>query len=315
MTVLVADVGGTNSRLALVRPGQGPSATAAYANDAFGSFTALAEAFLRDRGAPVLDGCCIAIAGPVADNRGRLTNRDWRFDPAEIAARLPGLAGQPVRLVNDLAALGHALPGLAPGQVSDLRPVPAAAAGNGQALVVGAGTGFNACQVLLAGAPPVVFECELGHASLPANVQAVLVAEIGPVGAAHFFSNEELFSGRGLSRLHAVVSGGATLSGPQILGGFDPARGDAAARSLRLMARLLGLLTRELAFCYMPMAGIHFAGGVARGVLGSAARHEFLAAFDAPGPFADQLAGVPLRLIADDAAALTGAAAIARRGQ
>ena len=77
------------------------------------------------------------------------------------------------------------------------------------------------------------------------------------------------------------------------------------------MARLMGLLTRELVFQYLPLGGIHFAGGVSRGILGSPARATFLETVAASGPFADLIAQVPLRLITDDAAALTGAARLA----
>ncbi|MDK3072294.1 glucokinase [Sedimentitalea sp. JM2-8] len=87
----------------------------------------------------------------------------------------------------------------------------------------------------------------------------------------------------------------------------DPADGP-ARRTVNLMAHLLGVFARELVFQYLPFGGIHFAGSAARGILGSAARDLFLSGLEVPGRFSEQIAGVPIRLITDDAAALTGAA-------
>lgn len=309
MTLLVADVGGTNTRLALV-DGAGPlGKTTRFANDGFASFEALLAAYAAGRALPDLAGCCIAIAGPVTSDSARLTNRDWHFYRAEIAACLPGLTAGSVRLINDLAALGHALPALAPAQLRDIRDGQATGAGNGQAVVMGLGTGVNICLTRATGSGHVVIEAELGHASLPLSVSDPLRAAIGAQVAA-FPTVEELFAGRGLSRLHGVLSGETRRAGQDILAEYDRGIPGSTAKTVDLIAGLLGHMARELVYMYQPFGGIHFAGGVARGILGSAARATFLAHFEAPGRFDDHIARVPVRLIVDDAAALTGAAQV-----
>ena len=300
MTVLVADVGGTNTRVALASAGQLVHLTR-FANDAYGSFAEVLTAYARGRTLPGLRGVCVAVAGPVAGGRAELTNRNWHFDAAELAAPLPGQGGIPARLINDLVALGHALPGLTAAQLDVIR-AGAAQPSNDQALVAGLGTGFNTC-LLKGGA---VVEAELGHASLPLAIAEELRAQIGDA-AGGFRTNECLFSGRGLSRLHQILSG-QERRGQDILADYATGGDPQAAATVTLTARLLGLFARELVFQYLPFRGIHFAGGAARGILGSAARAEFLSAFEADGRFADHLDRVPVRLIADDAAALSGAA-------
>ncbi|MEY8829460.1 glucokinase [Sedimentitalea sp. XS_ASV28] len=309
MTILVADVGGTNTRLALVDGSGSVGETIRFLNDDFATFPALLAAYAARCAPPVLSGCCIAIAGPVTEEIARLTNRDWHFDRSDIAAALPGLLPGSVRLINDLAALGHALPALTSLQLADIRKTPATKAGNGQAVVMGLGTGVNICLAKTTALGNVVIEAELGHASLPQSVSDTLSAAIG-IRVADFPTVEELFAGRGLSRLYGILSGQTQRAGQAILAEYDRGAAGKTAETVDLMAGLLGRMARELVYMYQPFGGIHFAGSVARGILGSAARARFLACFEAPGRFDDHIARVPVRVIVDDAAALTGAAQV-----
>ena len=295
---LIADVGGTNTRMALVDAAGTVRDSARFANDDHAGFAGVLAAYLGPRDLPPLDACCIAVAGPVTPGRARLTNRDWRFDPAAITAALPG--GQaPVTLVNDLVALGQALPGLRPDQVSPLRDM--AGPGNGQALVLGLGTGVNACPVTQRGGGLSVLEVELGHASLPASVFAALHQAVG-AAAERFGSVEHLFSGRGLVQLHRARTGEDRPAAEIVA---------EAPETVALSGRLLGLLARELVFQYLPLGGLYFAGSVARGLLTGGAQGPLCDTFAADGPFADIVRQVSLRLITDDGAALTGLARLA----
>lgn len=311
MTVLVADVGGTNTRIALVQGG-GITRFERYENATFASFYEALTRFVTARPLPELAGCCIAIAGPVTSGRASLTNCGWVIDVATVVETLPAPPLGPVHLINDLAALGYALADLTPRQLRVIRPATGKPTQTSQALVAGMGTGFNICAVKTTAHGPMVFEAEMGHAPLPASVALALAEVIGP-RAAEFATIEDLLSGRGLARLFQVLSNGQEKTGHQVLAGYDPARRDAAATTVELTARMLGLLTRELAFQYLPFGGIHFAGGAARGVLCSAAQALFLEALNAPGPFADYIAFAPVCLITDDAAGLIGAARYAQR--
>lgn len=307
MTLLVADVGGTNTRIALIRSGGRISDAESCRNAGFGSFYQVLSRYVATRDMPDLTGCCIAVAGPVTSNSARLTNLDWSLDTSTIAAILHFPPARQVHLLNDLAALGFSLSGLSPDQLTEIRPSSGSRPRNGQALVAGVGTGFNVCLVKSTAGGPVVIEAELGHTCLPASVSNALVDAFGP-DAAKFVTLEHLMSGAGLARLYKLYSGGDERTGPQILLDYDPTRRDAPARAVELAARMLGVVARELVFQYLPYGGIHFAGGVARGILGSPARQIFLKSFEAPGPFAEHIALVPVQVICDDAAALVGAA-------
>jgi glucokinase len=312
MTILVADVGGTNTRIALTAADGAPESVARYRNDDFAAFADVLTRFCRAHDVGNIAGCCVAVAGPVTADHARLTNRDWSFHPQAIAAALP--APVAVHLVNDLVALGYALPALRPSQLSRIRPAAPGRALNDQALVAGLGTGFNICMTKSAGGTPTVIEAELGHASLPASVCTALGAAVGKA-ADGFAKNEDLFSGRGLAGIYRILSQGDTRQGPRILAAYDSRNPGPATRATDLLAHLLGVFARELVFQYLPFAGIYFAGGVARAIVATPARAEFLRAFTAAGPFDDLVSRVPVRVITDDAAALVGAARFLRRSQ
>ncbi|MEC7257293.1 MAG: glucokinase, partial [Pseudomonadota bacterium] len=290
------------TRLALVENGR-PGPVARYANAAFADFPGLLGAYVAHHAPGQVTQARIAVAGPVTGAQARLTNRDWVFRPDEIARALPG-GGAQVQLVNDLVALGHALPALRKDQQSLLRAPQSDKGTNGQALVVGLGTGFNVCQVLTTPSGTYVLGAELGHASLPTTLKHTL-ANLLPDAGQGFATNEDLFSGRGLERLHAARTGRADTARNIVdSAAMDPE----TLSSVTIAASLLGQLTRELVFQYLPLGGIYFAGTVARGVLKSGARQAFLDAVTCDGPFADLVAQAPLNVITDDSAALTGLA-------
>lgn len=306
MTILVADVGGTNTRFALCDSAIRPATLSRYRNEAQPDFETALDDYLSRQGQPALTALCVAVAGPVTSGRAELTNRGWRFDAGALAARM----GARVRLINDLAALGHAVPGLgAEGRVTLWQPPAGLGDHNGQALVLGLGTGVNACAVKMEpGRPAVCLEAEAGHTSMPSSVHALLAARLGQVPEA-FHSTEELFAGRGIARLHGCLTG-AELPGDALV---ERARaGDAAAQATwALFARLAGTHAREMALQYMPREGLYLAGSVSRGMVDAGVVGDFVAAYTAPQRFGDLVRGMAVHLITDDMAALAGCLAAA----
>jgi glucokinase len=304
LTVLAGDVGGSRTRLALAAPGVGVTALQSFSNDSFGSLEEVLHAFCAQPGLPKLHGACLAVAGPVREDGFQLSNRNWGGQAAGIAAELGLDSAAQVSIINDLAAIGHALPVLIPGQLSCLRPGRQRGV---QALVAGVGTGFNV-STNLAG---TAMEAELGHAALPQTLssQLAVILERAPD---EFASVEMLFSGHGLVRFHQAMTGVAAGSAHGIVTAYLADPDAPEGRTVREWAHLLGLFTREMSAAYMPKQGLFFAGSVARGVLGSPARAQFLDSWNAPGGRLSGIcAEIPLWLITDDAAGVAGAAQVA----
>lgn len=310
MATLLADVGGTNARLAIARDGRIDRDTVTrFRGDDHAAFDDVVHRFLEERGGPRIDAVCIAVAGPVSGGRARLTNRDWDFDEARLA-RLTG-AGR-VRLINDLTALGHAAPVLGGEGLAVLREAPAGRARNGQGLVVNLGTGFNVCAMRrLPGGGAAVLEAEEGHTRLPVHIHRRLLDAVGPDAIAGFPSTEELFAGRGLARLHAARTGTPPLRSEQVDAAADA--GDAAAQATyALFVELVGLICRELALRFMPLEGMFLAGSVARSI--AARMDRFEAAFLDDPVMRHIPENTPVFLIRDDMAALQGCLAALSQG-
>lgn len=296
-TRLVADVGGTNTRVGLARNGEVQAGSVRrYGNDDFTGLVAVVEDYLSAAGAaaPLVGEIVVAVAGPVSAGGARLTNRDWTINAADLSARF-GKA--PVVLLNDLTALGLASRCLAPHSLDCLLdPGPPASGSSDQSLVVGIGTGFNLSPVLVTGEGVQCLRAEAGHVHLPLGVAERLADRFG-AAASSFRTVEQVFSGRGFVALSAL------FAGP----GADPAAASRDPAFRDFYAGLLALLARDLMLAYLPTGGIYFAGGVARGLLSSAARAEFVRQFSRP--FApDPGLSAPVLVILDDAAALLGCA-------
>ncbi|MEM6267424.1 MAG: glucokinase, partial [Pseudomonadota bacterium] len=111
-SIAVADIGGTNARFARADLSQNGTVqlhepvvlpTASYPDLP----SAWAE-FLKRSSDFAPEGAALALAGPVGNERFKLTNAAWEFDTANLAAEL-GL--EQIALLNDFAAIAHAVAG------------------------------------------------------------------------------------------------------------------------------------------------------------------------------------------------------------
>jgi glucokinase len=295
---LVADIGGTNTRLGLVTAGS-MAGVMRFENAAHAQFVDVLDAYasavdLRDVGRAAL-----AVAGPVSPEQGELTNRDWVIPASAVAARL---GGAEVHLVNDLAALGLSVAELDPTQWD---PVSDRSSRGDQTLVLGFGTGLNVGFVLGGRAAYT----ELGHAGLPARAARLLTDAIG-TAATTFLTVEDVVSGRGFPDVYRAMTGEG-LPLPQIAARAEA--GDGQARNgLVLLARLAGTVAMEVSFSYMPTGGLYLAGSVARQLCQAPYRDHMVAAFRAEDSYRDMIEPIPLRLIKADEAALIGLARLLR---
>lgn len=305
---LVADIGGTNTRVALARGADLlPDTIRRYRNADCPDLETAIRRFIQDQGGVDCAAACVAVAGPVRDGRATMTNLDWTID-TDTLARATG--AQRVAILNDLQAQGHALGRIA---ADKLRPLIAATpeAGAPQ-LVIGVGTGFNAATVYHDGATRLVTASESGHITLPIRSGDDLALSTF-VGDSHGFpALEEVLSGRGLSNVDAWVGAqtGATdrRDGGAIMAALDTGE-PRAKTAVDTFIRLLGNAAGDLSLIHLPRGGIYLIGGVARAVAPHFEAAGFIQAFRDKGRFGPFMEAFPVWLIEDDYAALIGVAA------
>jgi glucokinase len=307
---LVADIGGTNTRVALVH-GHAivPGTVRRYANADHPGLESVLARYAADEGGVDVRAACVAVAGPVRDGRATMTNLDWTIDEATVA-RATG--AEVTAILNDLQAQGFALGHLAQGKVRTVIPFPALAAAETR-LVIGVGTGFNAAAVFAAGRRRVVPASESGHVNLPVRDETDLrLARF--VAAAHGFAAvEDVLSGRGLESVYLWLGteagdprpAGAAAIMQGLADGSDPR----AAAAARVFVRMLGAVAGNLALIQLPFGGVYLIGGVARAMAPWLDEFGFPAAFRDKGRFAGLMDGFGVGVVEDDFAALTGCAA------
>jgi glucokinase len=313
---VLADIGGTNTRVALAMGTRVlQDSVARYSNAEYQArgqdIGHILSDYLTHKAASVT-GVCVAAAGPVQDGVATMTNLHWVIDDP----KLRGATGaERVAILNDLQAQGQALGHIAP---DHLHPVIAGPTAPGAMLVVGLGTGVNAAPVHGTGAARVVPPSECGHVNMAVRndedfallrfIEALLVSrgEVAHCGV------EEVLSGRGLVNLHAFAAmragaAPATSSAQvfQHLAAGDPVATHAAMLYTRILAQTLA----DLALIHLPYGGIFLIGGMARAMTPY---------FDGLGltPHFREIRRVDLltrdfsvSVVEDDFAALTGCAA------
>ena len=201
---LVADIGGTNTRVALAEGGEMRKDTVRrYRNAENESLEAVLKRFLGEMGNPDCKGASVAVAGPVRDGVGKLTNLDWSIDEATLAR---ATRAETVWVLNDLEAQGYSLGVIAAENIKTAIEGRVGRPGSAE-LVVGIGTGFNASPVLQTPYGRAVAASESGHITLPirsdddASLAAFIERRTG------FAAVEDVLSGRGLIRVYAWAAG------------------------------------------------------------------------------------------------------------
>ncbi|MBU0910899.1 MAG: glucokinase, partial [Proteobacteria bacterium] len=152
--LLAADIGGTKTDLAIFEVDRGfesPLLQATLASRDFENFPQLLTNFL-DKTKIQPDCACFGVAGPVLNNRVKLTNLPWEIVGSDIAEQF-SLAR--VDIINDLVAVASSIPHLTGGDLLVLKPgnrqergaigVVAPGTGLGIAFCVWDGRDYMAC--------------------------------------------------------------------------------------------------------------------------------------------------------------------------
>lgn len=307
---LVADIGGTNTRMALCDGVEVLKPTIRrYRNAENDGFTAVLAQYLVAEGNVKPEAVCVAIAGPVHGGKGRLTNLDWDMDETEIA-KVTG--AKYVALLNDLQAQGYALDQLAPDDLACLRKGSATPKGDAR-LVVNLGTGFNASPVFMTQAGAYVATSESGHANMPIRTDQDLRLCAFIEKNHGFAAIDDILSGRGLERVFAFMAhetgDDRLLTSAAIMSACVDETDELAVQTVAYFVRLTALVIANLALVQLPFGGIYLVGGLSGAIAPFMKDANFEAAFLDKGRFADFMTDFGIYVVQDDYAALKGNAA------
>jgi glucokinase len=305
--ILVADVGGSKSRFALVDAAGHPGRMGLIENDTVANLEAAVAGYLKQTGARPRRAV-FAVAGPIGGDEIALTNRAWHFNRAELARRF---GFESLGIVNDFEAIAWSLPRLSADETRMLGPgaVPQQA----MKVVLGPGTGLGVAAIFPAQGRWHVVPSEGGHASFGPQLAdelepfARMREQLGPLSA------EMVLSGSGLLRLARVLDRLCPCDTPEAVVARALAGNTMAVSATWLFLRLLGRFAGGLALTFKAMGGVYITGGVASGLAPLIDEGEFRTAFEAHPPHTALLKAIPTLLITAEEPALIGCAALAQR--
>jgi glucokinase len=305
-SVLLADIGGTYSRFAVVGRGGRPERIVTFANDAFPGIDAAIMSYLGGIEARP-EAAVLAVAGPVNGHDIALTNRAWRFHLGDLATKF-GLTS--IHAINDFEALAWALPRLGADDTRRLGVGSEPGACLGAKIVIGPGTGLGVAALVPSGDGWQSVPSEGGHASFGADTpeeDAVFarLRERGRVTA------EKVLSGPGLARLHVALHPGVPPLASETVVAHAQAGDPAARATTQLFVRLLGRFAGDVALTFKATGGVYVTGGVALGLGPLFDETLFRRAFEAHPPYERMLAAVPTYLVTCVEPGLLGCAALA----
>ncbi|MFS8036417.1 ROK family protein [Xanthobacter sp. AM11] len=305
-TVLLADIGGTTTRVARAGADGTPFDTRLEANDSYGSLEELLRTYLASLSGEAPCCAALAVAGPIDGDVVRLTNRDWRFSVQQLAGDL-GL--RRLEVLNDFAAFAHGLPLLTRDDLMEVGTGRAVA--GAPMLLCGPGTGLGTALILPRDGGCEVIASEAGHMRLgavttdEARIVAHLVRDLGPVCVEH------VLSGPGLVRLHRILSGEQLSSHAIIKAALNGQMQE--KESCLVFLRILGRVLGDLALAFDAKGGVYVGGGIGRAMAHLFADSPFRAAFEEHPPYHDRLSLVPIHVVTHATPGLVGIGEIGRR--
>lgn len=295
---LIADIGATNTRCALLDDKGQELASEVFENADFTGLTGLLKVYLDHRRASDRPKrAAIAIAAPILGDEVQMINIDWRFSQTVLKDEL-GLSR--LLVCNDFAAIAWGLPQLGP---ADLLTVGAGkAAARATMATIGPGSGLGVAALTPATDGWAAVTGEGGHATMAAftDEEAHVVALVRDRYDGHC-SAEHLLSGPGLVNVYVALAQLAGRGQPTVTPSDVSAlakQGEPLARKAQgMFFAMLGTVAGNLALTVGARGGVFIAGGIVPKMLDAFARSAFRERFEAKGRYREYMAAIPTHVI------------------
>ncbi|EIZ80680.1 glucokinase [Novosphingobium sp. Rr 2-17] len=321
VTLVAVDIGGTHARFAIATVASdgaislGEPATL-HTRD-HGSFQLAWQAFRDSQGGTLPNAVAMSVAGPVGADVIKFTNNPWIIRPALIEEKL---GASRHTIVNDFAAVGHAVARAGEEDFIHLAgpdmPLPA----TGTLSVLGPGTGLGVAHLWRDGTGGTggtgfyhVQATEGGHIDY-APLDAIEDAILARMRKRHTrVSVERVVSGPGIVDIYATLAAMEhkaihEMSDVEIWTAGMDGSDSLAAAAVDRFCLALGAAAGDYALAH-GASGVVIAGGLGYRIRDTILASGFAGRFTAKGRFAAMMAKIPVKLITHPQPGLFGAAA------
>ncbi|MDU9048343.1 MAG: glucokinase [Candidatus Electrothrix sp. Rat3] len=349
--LLAGDIGATKTVLALYDTNNSLLTEKTFRNKDFSGLSDIIASFL-DAQEKRPKRACFGVAGPVRENRVRMTNLDWDLDGSALAAQL-GM--EEVLLVNDLVATTAGAVLLPKSSLVTLNQGRPEVGGNIGVLAVGTGLGQSFAVPLLDKLGNNQFQpfpTEGGHVSFaPRNQEQIEILqfmlrrleqqreqqELSPCQSPYVnphVSVEQVCSGMALPDLYTfqltrcsepewmrkkrlaiepdALSPLIVASANAAVSGAEGLPCEPAVRAVQLLLDILAAETANFTLKVLATGGIFLGGGMLPRLLTHIDQERFMETF-CRGVYRDMLADIPVHIITEPKTALLGARQLAMK--
>lgn len=315
---LLADIGGTNARFAIETMPGGIEAMSIYPNRSFSGLEEALEQFLSQSEAVVAGSkrirhAAMAIANPITGDRIKMTNSEWTFS---IEAVREKFGFETLLFINDFTALAMALPFMAPEALKQLGGDDPVA--NQPIGLLGAGTGLGVSGLIFCDGAWVPLEAEGGHATFsPFSEREIELLRLAKKQYPHV-SAERFISGMGLELIYRLMmesrgKDAAPLRAADITARALSGECRWCEEVVETFCQMLGTVAGNLALTLGARGGIYIGGGIVPRLGERFFVSGFRQRFEEKGRFSSYLTHIPVYVIQDTFAALTGVSAMLSR--
>ncbi len=313
LEVIIADMGATYSRVALLDEYQAIRHVKTYASNQFDSPAMVINAYLAEQALMTPDLILIAVAAPIDQDQLNLTNIHWDFSQQAIAQEL----NTKVIFLNDFEALSMALNHISDADLIALTPsdgLSTMALTPQAKIVIGTGTGFGTAMVLSLNSEAQSFPSEGGHSLYAPQdpLEMAIVQQLMDQLGRPIITEDILGCKEGIPRLITIMAdlAGITLefdATPQslVIAACED-RNPFAITILNRYCMMLGNAASNLVLNTGATGGVYIGGGFAPRFSTFLQQSDFYSAFMNKAKVESLLNNVPIYLITHPYATLVG---------
>ena len=325
--LLAGDIGGTKTILALYEERSNPTSPLCeqtYPSGRYDSLEAVIREFLHSQqaGKPGVKQAVFGVAGPVVAGQATLPNLPWVIEEKELKRKL---GFQQVAMINDLEAIGHAVPVLSQRDLERIKQGRAEARGN--IAVLAPGTGLGETFLSWKAGRYNVHPSEGGHGDF-APVNDFQLGLLGYLLKRYdHVSYERVCSGMGIPNIYAYIRDQALAEEPAWLARRLAGAGDATSvimstavekgsecricsLTVETFVSILAAEAGNMVLRHMATGGLYLGGGIPPRILPLLREPDFERWFVRKGRLSHLAEKAPVHVIMHPKAALVGSASL-----